>query len=280
MRRQASFLALVVAIFAVSPAAANFIKIGEIVLSSTGNHHGLAFSGANWHIANDFTNTFHNYDASFNYINDSTVAGISDMRGMTYDRNSGHLFVGDDGGAVVKEVTLSGSIIQSWTGGGSGLNALAYDARDDTIWIAYYGNGQVEHRTRVGGFLSSFSTAPRAWTGLALAPPSNTLFLMDDNVDDTVWEYTFAGALVGQVITTDQMTGNGLGLAYDPATAILSATSQEGRVSFFQDISRVPEPATMALIGVATLAGCGSGGLLVKRRRRHKTRKAGAAARR
>src|SRR5678815_2731766 len=124
-------------------ALATFTMTGSVPLTSSGNHHGIAFDGSQWHIADPFTNIFHNYNSGFGFLGDTTVAGVSDMRGMTYDANSGHLFVGDDGTNIVREVTTAGTEIQQFNSGVSTLNALAYDRRDNSIWLAYF-NGQIE----------------------------------------------------------------------------------------------------------------------------------------
>ena len=122
---------------------------GSVALTSPGNHHGIAFDGANWHIGNPFANNYHNYAANFTYLGDTSVAGVADLRGVTYDANSNHLFVGDDADSHVAEVTLGGAIINQFATGNTTLNALAYDRRDDTLWLAYF-NGRIEKRTRAG----------------------------------------------------------------------------------------------------------------------------------
>jgi len=239
-------------------ALATFTLTGSVPLTSSGNHHGIAFDGSQWHIADPFTNIFHNYNSGFGFLGDTTVAGVSDMRGMTYDANSGHLFVGDDGTNIVREVTTAGTEIQQFNSGVSTLNALAYDRRDNSIWLAYF-NGQIEKRTRTGTLISSF-TKPQNWTGLALDPINNSLLAMEDG--DTVWEMKFDGTTVGQVIPTDQIPNNGQGLAYDFNFGRLYATSQvPGNVTIFTDPSRVPEPASVAVMASACL-------LLSVRRRR------------
>src|SRR3954447_7525288 len=128
-------------------ALAIFTQTGSVPLTSPGNHHGIAFDGSQWHIADPFTNIFHNYNSGFGFLGDTTVSGVSDMRGMAYDANSGHLFVGDDGTNIVREVTTTGTEIQQWNPGVSTLNALAYDRRDNSIWLAYF-TGRIEKRTR------------------------------------------------------------------------------------------------------------------------------------
>ena len=49
-------------------AEADFTFSNEFGLGSSGDHHGIAFDGVNWHIADPFDNTFHNYDSNFNFL--------------------------------------------------------------------------------------------------------------------------------------------------------------------------------------------------------------------
>jgi hypothetical protein len=141
-------------------------------------------------------------------------------------------------------MTAAGSQINQFSTT-SRLNALAYDSRDDTIWLAYF-TGLVEKRTRTGGLLTSFTAVPE-WTGLAIDTRNNTLLLLEDN--DKLYEYHMNGTLVGQPIATDMIPDNGQGLAYDSSTGRLYATTQQGpgRVTIFDDASRVPEPASWML---------------------------------
>ena len=241
-----------------SAAHAVFVNAGSVSLTSPGNHHGIAFDGTNWHIGNTFTTSYHNYSSSFAYLGDTNIGAGADLRGVAYDPNTNHLFTSDDGDSTVREVTIGGTVVSQFNTGISTLNAVAFDARDNTIWLAYF-NGRIDKRTRTGTVISSF-TAPHNWTGLALDPVNNTLLAMDD--PDTVFEYRFDGTSLGAVIPTDQLSGNGQGLAYNASIGRLYATSQTpGIVTFFDDPSRVPEPASLATLGVAAAS------VLVRRRR-------------
>jgi hypothetical protein len=237
-------------------AEAIFTKTDEIHLTTDGSHHGLAFDGADWHIGNPFTDTIRTYDAAFNYLSTIVVPGVQDMRGIAFDSNSGHLFAGDDSTNVVREITLSGTQVNQFSGAGisSSLNALAYDSRDDTIWLAYF-SGLIEKRARTGTLINSFSKIPN-WTGLAIDKRSNSLLALEDN--DTLFEYRFDGTLIGQIIATDQIFENGQGLAYDSNIGRLYATTQiPGVVTVFDDPSRVPEPPTVVFAGMAIVAAIG-----------------------
>src|SRR6476620_10759330 len=123
-----------------SQAAFNQTNSFPITIGGAGPH-GIAFDGIQWHIANTASNVVSNYDASFNHLSDFSVAGVSDLRGLTYDSSTGTLFVGDDATNVVRRVTLTGTILSSFQGSGNFLNALAYDSSSDSLWLAYFSNG-------------------------------------------------------------------------------------------------------------------------------------------
>ena len=204
----------------------------------------LAFDGTDWHIAT-LGSGYRNYNSSFALYGNTVVTGVSEARGLAYDANSNHLFIGDYFDGTVREITLGGSVLASFATSAFSLNALDYDARDNTLWLAHF-NGTVEHRTRTGTLLSSFASG-QSLSGLAIDTVNNTLLAMADN--DFVYEYAFNGALLGTPVATDQLNGNGLGLAYDSSIGRLYASSQEGYVSVFDDPARaVPEPATAGLL--------------------------------
>jgi hypothetical protein len=143
---------------------------------------------------------------------------------------------------TVYEMTTSGAIVQQFNTGFGGLNAIAFDSRDNTLWLLQSSSGTVEHRTRTGSVLSSFTTGV-GWTGLAIDIRNDSLLLLQ-NDDDFVDEYSTTGTFLGQPVATDQLPSNGQGLFYDPALGRLYATSQEGIVSVFSDPNRIPEPST------------------------------------
>ena len=241
---------LVSSVAFVQPANADFQKIDEIHLSTSTSHHGIAFDGSNWHIADPWDDIFNTYDRNFVFLRTRRVAGVGDMRGLTFDKNSGNLFVGDHDTNIVREVTLDGVEIQQFQVSHH-VNALAYDAVTDTIWTAAY-TGVIERRTRTGSLISSFDRGEQ-WTGLAFDEFNNTLIALEDG--DTFYEFQTDGTLIARIIPTDQLPYNGLGAAYDAATGTLYATSQSpGIVTVFQDPARIPEPATVVLLGLGGVA--------------------------
>jgi hypothetical protein len=243
-------------------ARAEFFKTSQQTLPTQFDaaHENITFDGAHWYISAGLTGRFITYDPDFTSPRFTPLAGFTDTRGMTHDPATGHLFVGDWQSGAVREITTGGATVSQFTGGFS-LEGLTFDPRDNTLWLSYF-TGAVEHRTRSGGVLSSFNGAPgRAWAGIALDPASNTLLLMDN--DDTVYEYSFAGAELGAPLPGDQIDGNGLGLFYVPTLGRLYTTSQEGFLTIFDDPARVPEPGGILLLG-------GAGVLLGLRRPRRR----------
>ncbi len=240
-------------LFLCQTVVADFSLNTEFQLGSRGNHHGIAFDGVNWHIAASFTNIFRNYDSTFTFISDTTVAGVDDMRGLAYDSTMGGFFVGDQRAGVVRIVNADGTESSQFLTS-SGLNAIAYDAVGDSIWLAHF-SGLVENRTRAGSLISSFVGGQR-WTGLAYDDFNDTLLLLETD-DDTLFEYQTDGTLLGEIVSNDMVTGNGQGLAYDSSLGRLWVTSQNGRVAIWDDSSRaVPEPSgkTTILLGATLLS--------------------------
>lgn len=217
-------------------AQAQFSKQADIPIS-TSNNHGIAFDGSQWHIAAIInTPSFNTFDSAFTFQNSVTVAGAISIRGLTYDPNSGNLFLGSNANSTVYEVTTSGTELNSFVAGSGNINALAYDPRDDTIWLARF-TGEIEQYARNGGLIDSFSTGPDLdWTGMALDLCTGNLFLLENG--DQVYEYQTDGTQIGLVIPTDQIIGNGQGLYYDASTAQLWATSQNDDAALFQDSTR------------------------------------------
>jgi hypothetical protein len=174
---------------------------------------------------------------------------------LAYDSSTGNLFVSDVATTVVRQVTLSGSTVSSFTGNGTSfLNALAYDPVSDTLWLAYFSGGRIENRTKSGILLSSFSDSSFQWTGLAVDSVQRTLLALE--TDDSVREYELDGTSLGTIIPADLIDGNGQGLGYDASSGTLYVTAQiPNEVSVFRDPGRtIPEASTTWLVAVATLA--------------------------
>ena len=248
-----SSIAIIIFVLLTRTVVADFTINTVFSLDSDGDHHGIAFDGTNWSIADPFDDSFHRYDANFNFLGDTSVSGISDMRGMAYDSNTNNLFVGDEDTGIVRLVTIDGSEISQFaTGFGEGLNAIAFDPNSDSVWLAFF-NGVIENRTRTGTLISSFNGGEN-WTGLAYDELNNSLLLLESS-NDTLFEFAPNGSLIGQMVGVDLIVENGQGLAYDSSLGRLFVTSQTGNVAIWDDPSRaIPEPQITIVI-LLSLAG-------------------------
>lgn len=89
---------------------------------------------------------------------------------------------------------------------GTSRLGVTYDPTDDTFWLCGWGNSLVEHYTKTGQFLGSFSTD--SYTGsLALDHADGTLWL-SVGASDTLKQYSKTGTLLST------LTISGLGPVY------------------------------------------------------------------
>jgi hypothetical protein len=92
-----------------------FTKVGEITIPFS-RLTGITFDGTNFHIGEGQSGRFHTFDSEFNYLSTTTLPGLTELVGLTYDPHSNHLFVGDHGGiGTVREITLTGTTVQQFT---------------------------------------------------------------------------------------------------------------------------------------------------------------------
>ncbi len=238
--RRGSISALAMAIIATCTLAGHEAKAADpftlvdttINVGSQG--HGIAFDGFEWHIAAIHSNSWRNFDTDFGLLDSTHVpeAIEANFRGLAFDEASGNLFAGDFAENEVFEATLAGSVVNSFTSNVPvGFNAIAIDQEDGTLWLVGF-NGLVNHVTRTGALLSSFTTPGLQWTGAAFDTARNTVLLLETSAD-TVHEYDTAGTPLGLAIASDAVSGNGQGLHYDSVTGILHVTSQFGPVAIW-----------------------------------------------
>jgi PEP-CTERM motif len=247
------------ALFVASPAGATSFSLVQYISPTGGgnNHDGLAFDGTTWYESN-FAG-WERYDTNWNFL--STTSQPGSLRGLVYDGAANTLFQTQNLNSVV-ETTLAGVTVQSFATA-NGLNAVAWDPLDDSLWLAYF-SGLIEHRTRTGTLVSNFSTS-WAWTGAAFDPVNRSLLLLDNN--DVVVEYSLTGSQIGASQAGLFALSNGQGLYYDASQGDLYVTAQEHRLALLEDRSRlaatsVPEPATLSLVGLGCI------GALARRARR------------
>jgi hypothetical protein len=212
--------------------------------------HGIARVGNEWFMAN-LDEGWNIYDTGFVQTGTTRIPELGQTRGMVLDTSSGNLFVGDGRADTIFEVSPSGVIQDSFSSAGTGLNALAYNPNDDTLYAVHYG-GFVSHLTTMGAPLDDFTITTDKLTGAAWDSESNTLLVLtfDYSHLDLVKEYTTDGELVGTPLAVDAVTGNGQGLHYNSQTGVLHVTSQFGTVALWER-EVIPEPSSLLLILIA-----------------------------
>jgi hypothetical protein len=206
--------------------------------------HGIAQVGNQWFMANFEGGGWHVYDLNFNQVGSTAVVPpIGATRPLCYNSNSGTVFIGDYGAGIIYEVTTAGATLNSFSSGGSGLNALAYNPNNDHVFAVHY-SGLVAELTSAGAPVNSFNAGGYSWTGAACDWINDTLLLLTSS-NDYVVEYDFGGAVVDTPLNTDAVTGNGQGMAYDANTGIMHVTSQEGNIALWgRDVMTATENTT------------------------------------
>lgn len=217
-RRLFSAAAIAVGLaLAAGPAAAEFAKIGEMPFDY--RLIGITPVGSEWYLTDTVNPSWLRHDGMFNLLDIEVLEETRDPRSITYDSSAGTLFVGDgvDGDRVF-EYSLDGTVLGQFETGRI-PNGLAFDASDDTLWIAYF-EGAVERRNRAGEVLDSFET-DFDWVGLSLDTKNGTLLLLDGT--DHLYEFSKSGALLNQTSLVDpfDVPGNGVDIHYDSESTTL-----------------------------------------------------------
>jgi hypothetical protein len=123
--------------------------------------------------------------------------------------------------------------------GGLGQNFLGitYDPSNNSLWLSAWNSQEIRNYTLGGTLLSSFNAATASNGALALDPATDTLWVNTQSELGRYREYDKAGNLLQSVLIPALQTQNVLGgeFAFAPAA--------------------VPEPATLAFLGMGAVGG-------------------------
>ena len=136
--------------------------------------------------------------------------------GVAFNATNGDVYVTNRGRDRVDQISLSGNLIRSFGGEGSGLgklnhpNQVAIDSHGD-VWVADTSNGRVDEFSAAGTYLGSAAGGGSMAGGQLQAPVGvaecgGTLYVADETAND-VQELTANGGYIGRYGTKG--TGNG-----------------------------------------------------------------------
>jgi hypothetical protein len=206
-------------------------------------------SGAEYTLAGVPTGFYNPYVLPAGITSELAYDGASDGKHNYYVQYYGI----DASGANVENVYQTGLSwqnptllfsVQSVGGARAEYLGIAYDSRNNSLWVSGWGATAVNDYSLSGALLSSF-TGPGSLSALAYDSADNTLWGSYDETN-SLYQYSLAGVLLQSGTPAGLPAGNYLG-------GDMSTGSGSG--------SGVPEPATTVLV-VAGLAA------LVARRRR------------
>jgi hypothetical protein len=152
---------------------------------------------------------------------DYTLGGTYTGTDYPYPATGAAFFDGTTDGVLNYSVDLSNGGVYSmnsdWTNPISlfstpaGDLAIAFDRSSSTFWLGSFTGNTVEHRSRTGTVLSSFTVPFSSITCLALDPADGTLWMGSQATQGTFYQYSQTGVLLNTMHYTALETQNTLG---------------------------------------------------------------------
>ena len=158
---------------------------GEVISSfsfavETGEPGGITTDGTFVYISDNANDQIQIYSATGVFQSSVAVAGT--LHGITFNPNTGNLYIVDYGAGTVLERTTAGAAVNTYnlTGGGNAHRGIEYDAQRNGYWVVDEIRGIVElYSLDFSVVRQSFSVAPGSH---GVAVKGNKLYVSDQTV--------------------------------------------------------------------------------------------------